>query len=149
MAVADADNAVLAPAVGAGARMVVRKVFPSRSMRAVILADCAPLPLGEVRSPALPMHLPQPGLFETLIFRGLNSSHFPLSTNFPGRTLSRLKKARDGKCLSSEHASHQSIPHNSQTVRCASGPEELPAFGTITDNLPSLRPGRITVGNNI
>src|SRR5712691_6272890 len=101
-----------------------------------------------VFAPALPMNLPKPGLFETLIFRGLNSSHFPLSTNFPGRTLSRLKKARDGKYSNPYHASHQSIPHNSQTVRCASEAEELPAFGTTTDNL-SLQPGRITVGNNI
>src|SRR5712691_860297 len=101
MAVADAGNAVLAPAVGARARMVVRKVFPSRSIRAVILADCAPLPLGEVRSPALPMNLPKPGLFETLIFRGLNSSHFPLSTNFSGRTLSRFEKSSRWQILKS------------------------------------------------
>src|SRR5260370_37765504 len=130
MAVADAGNAVLAPAVGARARMVVRKVFPRRSVRAVILADCAPLPLGEVRSPALPMNLPQPGLFETLIFRGLNSGHFPLSTNFSGRMLSRLKKARNGKYSIPHHTSHQSIPHNSQPVRRASVPEEMLAFDT-------------------
>src|SRR2546426_7941148 len=141
MAVAHAGNAVFAPAVGARARMIVRKVFPSRSIRAVVLADCAPLPLGEVRSPALPMNLPQPGLFETLIFRGLNSSHFPLSTNFSGRTLSRLKKARDGKSSNRYHASHQSIPHNSQTVRCASGAEECWHSAQSRTTFPSLRPG--------
>src|SRR5260370_4392889 len=124
MRVDEAGNADLSRVIGVRARMGVRNVFPIRSTRAVILADCAPLPLGEVRSPALPMNLPQPGLFETLIFRGLNSSHFPLSTNFSGRMLSRLKKARDGKYSNPRHTSHQSIPHTSHTDRCASGADE-------------------------
>ena len=53
--VADPADAVLAPAVGARARMIVRKIFPRRPVRAVILAHRSPLPLGKIRPPALPV----------------------------------------------------------------------------------------------
>ena len=55
--VADAGDAVFAPAVGARARVVVREILPRRAVRAVILAHGSPLALAEVRSPALPMDL--------------------------------------------------------------------------------------------
>ena len=55
VAVADPADAVFSPAIGARARMVVREIFPGRPVRAVIFADGAPLPLGEIRSPALPV----------------------------------------------------------------------------------------------
>src|SRR5262249_45113041 len=48
--VAEAGQAVLAPAVGARARMVVREVLPRRAARAVVLSQRAELPLGDVRS---------------------------------------------------------------------------------------------------
>jgi hypothetical protein len=34
--------------------------LPSRAIRAVVFADCAPLALGKVRSPALPMDFALP-----------------------------------------------------------------------------------------
>src|SRR5579864_7208820 len=55
MAVADPADAVFPPAIGARACHVVRKIFPRRSPRTVILANRSPLPLGKVRPPALPM----------------------------------------------------------------------------------------------
>src|SRR5512140_2419869 len=56
--IADAGDAVLAPAVRARAGVVVGKVFPGRAVRAVVLAHRAPGALGDVRSPALPVHGP-------------------------------------------------------------------------------------------
>ena len=55
--VADAGEAVLVPAVGARAGLVVRKVVPGRAVRAVVLADRAPGALGEIWAPALPVLL--------------------------------------------------------------------------------------------
>ena len=54
LVVADAGEAVLAPAVGARARLVVGEVVPGVAVVAVVLADGAPLPLAQVRSPLPP-----------------------------------------------------------------------------------------------
>ena len=51
-------HAILAPAIGAAARMFVRKIFPCRAVGTIILAHRAPLPFGKVRAPALPFFLP-------------------------------------------------------------------------------------------
>jgi len=53
--VADAADAVFAPAVGARARLVVREILPRRAPLAVILAHGSPFALAEVGSPALPV----------------------------------------------------------------------------------------------
>ena len=52
--VAKARDTVLAPAVGPGAGVVVRQVVPGVAVRAVILANRAPLAFAEVGPPALP-----------------------------------------------------------------------------------------------
>src|SRR5262249_18322596 len=44
------------------------KEIPRRAMRAVILSHRAPLALGEIRSPALPVHFAQARFFETFFF---------------------------------------------------------------------------------
>ena len=49
-----AGDAILAPAIGAAAGMVMRERGPSDAIRAVILAHGAPLPLGQIRPPAPP-----------------------------------------------------------------------------------------------
>src|SRR5262249_22947141 len=54
LAVADAEQAILAPAVDAAARVVVRKVRPAFAGR-VVLAHGAPLALRQVRAPAPPV----------------------------------------------------------------------------------------------
>ena len=54
LVVRDPADAVLAPAVGARARLVVREVVPGVAVRAVVLANGPPLPLGEVGAPLLP-----------------------------------------------------------------------------------------------
>ena len=50
----DAGDAVLAPAIGAAAGVVVREVVPGVAVRAVVLAHRAPLALAQVRPPRLP-----------------------------------------------------------------------------------------------
>ena len=54
LVVGDAEQAVLAPAVGARAGVVVREVVPGRAVWRVVLAHGAPLALGQVRPPAPP-----------------------------------------------------------------------------------------------
>src|SRR4029453_12247193 len=66
--VADAPEAILAPAVGAGPRLVVGEMPPRVPVVAVILADGAPLAFAEVGPPLLPgdaalARVVQPGLF--------------------------------------------------------------------------------------
>ena len=53
-AVANARDAVLAPAVGATASVVVRKIFPRRAAGRIIFAHGSPLALGQVRPEKLP-----------------------------------------------------------------------------------------------
>src|SRR4051812_20118614 len=54
-AVGDAEQTVLSPAIRARTRLVVRKVIPGRAAFGVVFAHRSPLPLGQVRSPALPV----------------------------------------------------------------------------------------------
>ena len=53
--VAEPGQTVLAPAVGPGAGVVMRQVVPGVAVRAVVLADRAPLPLADVRAPLVPL----------------------------------------------------------------------------------------------
>jgi hypothetical protein len=57
VAIANAADAVFTPTVSAAARVIVRQVFPGVSMRAVVLAHRAPLALGQIGAPALPVRL--------------------------------------------------------------------------------------------
>ena len=54
LVVGDAGDAVLAPAIGARAGLVVGEVVPGVAVLAVVLAHGAPLALAEVRPPLLP-----------------------------------------------------------------------------------------------
>ena len=56
--VADAEDAVFAPAVGARTRVVVREVRPGLAGRAVVLAHRAPLTGADVGAPLLPVRGP-------------------------------------------------------------------------------------------
>src|SRR5262249_32319033 len=66
--VAEAGDAVLAPAIGAAARMVMGKVAPGVSVGAVVLAHRAPLPLAEVWAPFAPRLPAGLGLGQALLF---------------------------------------------------------------------------------
>src|SRR5689334_8425432 len=69
MTVANGGESVLVPTVGARAGLVVRKVLPGFSRGAVVLANRAPGPVTDVRSPALPVCLASSRFFETFFFR--------------------------------------------------------------------------------
>ena len=69
LVVGDAGQAVLAPAIGAGAGLVVAEVVPGVAAFAVVLAHGAPLPLAEVRPPFLPGHCLVPSLVQANVFR--------------------------------------------------------------------------------
>ncbi len=66
--VADAGQAVLAPAVGARTRLVVAEVVPGVAVGAVVLAHRAPLALAQVRAPFLPVGLAGARLLEPALF---------------------------------------------------------------------------------
>jgi hypothetical protein len=55
VAIRDAGQAILVPAVRALPRMVVREVLPGVAVRAVVLADGAPGALAQIGAPPLPM----------------------------------------------------------------------------------------------
>ena len=67
--VADAGQAVLAPAVGARPRLVVGEVVPGVAVVAVVLAHRAPLPLAQVGSPLLPGNAARLRLVEPFLLR--------------------------------------------------------------------------------
>src|SRR5262249_3497582 len=54
LVIRDAGQAVLAPAIGPRAGLIVAEVIPGIATFAVVLAHRAPLPFAEVRSPLLP-----------------------------------------------------------------------------------------------
>jgi hypothetical protein len=62
--VADTGQAVLAPPVGARARVIVGEVLPGGSVGAVVLPDRAPLTLAQVGPPPPPVNAPPQGLPE-------------------------------------------------------------------------------------
>ena len=55
LAIADAGDAVLVPAIGARSGMVVREVFPRLAVLAVVLAHGAPCAIADVRAPSAPV----------------------------------------------------------------------------------------------
>src|SRR5882757_1666507 len=83
MAIADAPNSVFAPSISSRTRMIVRKIFPRRAARAVVLAHRSPLPLGKIRPPALPILLAITRLFQSFVFDGLYSWHELLDCRSP------------------------------------------------------------------
>ena len=72
LVVGDAGEAVLAPAIGARARLVVGEVVPGVAVVAVVLAHGSPLALAQIRSPFFPRRLPLAVLLESDMF---SSSH--------------------------------------------------------------------------
>ncbi len=55
--VGETSDSILAPAIGAAARLLVAEVLPRGAIRAVILAHRSPLPLAEVGTPLPPGNL--------------------------------------------------------------------------------------------
>ncbi len=67
--VADAGDAVFAPAISPAARIVMRKIIPRRAARRIIFAHRAPLPFGKIRAEKFPLHFAGMIFREPLFFR--------------------------------------------------------------------------------
>src|SRR5262249_33917481 len=67
LVVADPGEAILAPPVRPGSRLIMAEIRPGIPVLAVVLPDRSPLPLAEIRPPCAPRHtflgLPEPALF--------------------------------------------------------------------------------------
>ena len=63
LVVGNADEPVLAPAVSARSRLVMREKIPGVAAVAVVLANGSPLSLAEVGAPFLPWNILFPSLF--------------------------------------------------------------------------------------
>jgi hypothetical protein len=74
--VGNACDAVLAPAIGARAGVIVGEEIPGVTVLAVILADGSPLSFAEVRPPLLPCGDPGAGVLESVVFAGYHKSSF-------------------------------------------------------------------------
>src|SRR5262249_16082065 len=70
LVVGKAGQAVFAPAVGAGAGLVVGEIVPGIAAVAVVLAHRPPLALTEVRSPLFPGSFLIACLFGAVVFDG-------------------------------------------------------------------------------
>lgn len=70
MVVRNSEQTVLAPSIGAGARMIEREVVPSLPVLAVILSHCSPLALTQIRSPAPPVGFVIARLVQSFLFFG-------------------------------------------------------------------------------
>jgi len=71
----NAQKPILAPAVRAGAGMLVGEVFPCSTVRTVVLSHRAPLPLAKVRPPPLPVCPPRLVLCQAACFRPIVVPH--------------------------------------------------------------------------
>ena len=69
LVVRDPPETVLAPAIGAGAGLIVAEVVPRVAVLAVVLAHRAPLSLAQVGSPFFPGDPGLPGVVQPLLFR--------------------------------------------------------------------------------
>ena len=83
--VADPRDAVLAPAVGARPRLVVREVAPRVPAGAVVLAHRPPLALAQVRAPGLPRDLPRARFLEPAVLGRLGRRRRGLHERESGR----------------------------------------------------------------
>src|SRR5215831_7064533 len=59
-------QAVLPPAIGVAARLVVGQIIPRGAARAVVLAHCPPLPLAQIGAPLAPILLAIAALLDAL-----------------------------------------------------------------------------------
>src|SRR5438445_8934637 len=73
MLVAKPADAILAPAIGPAARVIMRKIRPRIAIGAVILAHRPPLAIADIGPPAPPRRA-APGVVEPAAFFGLRTA---------------------------------------------------------------------------
>src|SRR4051812_21467815 len=82
LVIADAAQAIFAPPVSPGAGLVMGEIVPRVAILAVVFADCAPLPLAQVRSPFFPRDSRVARVIQPFLFGNVNNifdGHEPLS----------------------------------------------------------------------
>ena len=85
--VGDARDPVLAPAVRARARLVVREGIPRVAVCRVVLAHRAPLALGQIRTPRLPRRGARPRRLQPVVLGGLHTAAFRRTASPDGAVL--------------------------------------------------------------
>src|SRR5581483_6168906 len=145
----NARDAVLAPAVGARAGMIMREEIPGVTARAVVLAHGAPLAFAEVRSPLLPRDGACPRFFEPTLFSGHHRSlSGPLEKpcaagRCAGRTDIRSPSTRIERHARRHYAvSARNASVDSSRRACGAFMEGLPEADEGSAQIP-LRNGRI------
>ena len=94
VAVADAGDAVLAPAVGLAAGQVVRQVVPGVAVGAVVLADGGPGAVADVGAPAAPAADIVLDLLQAGVFARAHETRFTLKADcFAGVQNSKAAEA--------------------------------------------------------
>src|ERR1700730_230328 len=94
-------DAVLAPAIGSAARLVVGEIIPRRAAGAVVLAHGAPLSLTEIRAPPTPILYAVAALLEALLFSDNGLLHALALLCLPGQHQQApcVERAGDGPGL--------------------------------------------------
>src|SRR5262245_15678797 len=69
-AIADAKQAIFAPAIGAASRVIVWKICPHIAIRRVVFSNRSPLPLGQIWAPPLPVLFAPRVLLEAALLGG-------------------------------------------------------------------------------
>src|SRR5262249_42075920 len=130
--VGDAGEAVLTPAVGSRARLVVREIRPRVAGGAVVLAHGPPLPLAQVRTPLPPWNAVGVGFGDASVLgvagHGRNSSQAPaavkgLRTSKPiaatatSRLRSRMSGSSPDPCGFGLHATGEMVLLEDQRIQ--------------------------------
>src|SRR6516225_1598293 len=105
MPVANAQDCVFAPAIGARPGMVVGKEFPGCAVWAVVFADRAPLTFGKVWSPSLPVDFASPRFFKPVLLSVRNPGVSSTRDTAYRRTCPYLAAAYSSlSCIAPSHA---------------------------------------------
>src|SRR5262249_1502120 len=68
LAIRDAEQSILAPAIGPASRLIMRKIAPGISLFGIVFAHCCPLAFRQIWSPTFPILLSGFVFVQTLRF---------------------------------------------------------------------------------
>jgi hypothetical protein len=127
LVVAEAGDAILAPVIGARARLIVGKVAPSVAVLAVVLPYGSPLALAEIGPPQLPQVPDVPALLKARLFHRpgaiydwLTGHRLPLrgTADYLARQLSKINCGSSGVGQAWAKAARSDIFNSSTEVVC-------------------------------
>jgi len=126
--VAEPEEAVLPPAVRAQVRVVEREVVPGLAVRRVVLADRAPLTLGQVRPPAAPLLAGVARVEQAAVLGGEVGGHPPRLPKAPDTVRERgnRERRREGGPVQEPPSLLLSLFPNSRLPACPRGQRPPP-----------------------